>query len=131
MEPLIQYTKTEDGVDIADCVQGEGPQRLHMPIFFADMAGETPPERSDLSAWGLVLLECLTGRHPFEAEGAAARLMTGGGAVEIPEWLQGHRLGELLEAVTAREPVKRDVSVETLIEALDGGGPRGARSGSS
>jgi len=45
--------------------------------------------------------------------------------VEIPEWLCGHRLGELLEAVTAREAEKRDVSVEALIEALDailGGG---------
>ncbi len=94
---------------------------LGTPLYAApeQLAGETPTERSDLYAWGLVFLECLTGRHPFAAEGAAARLMTGGGAVEIPEWLQGHRLGELLESVTAREPAKRDVSVEALIEALD------------
>jgi class 3 adenylate cyclase len=39
--------------------------------------------------------------------------------VEIPAWLRGHRLGALLEAVTAREPAKRDVSAEGLIEALD------------
>ena len=51
---------------------------------------------SDLYAWGLIFLESLTGRHPFEEEGAAERLFTGGGAVEIPEWLRGHRLGELL-----------------------------------
>jgi class 3 adenylate cyclase len=39
--------------------------------------------------------------------------------VEIPEWLLGHRLGELLEAVTTREAEKRDLSVEALLEALD------------
>jgi hypothetical protein len=33
--------------------------------------------------------------------------------------LQGHRLEDLLASVTAREPAKRDLSVETLIEALD------------
>ena len=100
---------------------------LGTPLYAApeQLAGESATERSDLYAWGLVFLECLTSRHPFEAEGAAARLFTGGGAVEIPEWLRGHRLGELLEAVTAREVEKRDVSVESLIEALDaiaGGG---------
>ncbi len=84
---------------------------LGTPLYAApeQLAGEAATPRSDRYAWGLVLLECLTGRHPFEAEGAAARLMTGGGAVEIPEWLQGHRLGELLASVTAREPAKRDV----------------------
>jgi class 3 adenylate cyclase len=100
---------------------------LGTPLYAApeQLAGESPTERSDLYAWGLIFLECLTGRHPFEAEGAAARFLTGGGAVEIPEWLRGHRLGALLEAVMARDPDKRDVSVEALIEALDaiaGGG---------
>jgi serine/threonine protein kinase len=94
---------------------------LGTPLYAApeQLTGETPTERSDLYAWGLVFLECLTGKHPFEAEGAAARLMTGGGAVEIPAWLSEHPLGELLASVTVREPAKRDVSVEALIEALD------------
>ena len=94
---------------------------LGTPLYAApeQLAGENPTERSDLYAWGLVFLECLTGRHPFAVEGAAARLMTGGGAVEIPEWLQDHRLGELLATVTAREAEKRDASVESLIETLD------------
>ncbi|MBW2389652.1 MAG: AAA family ATPase, partial [Deltaproteobacteria bacterium] len=94
---------------------------LGTPMYAApeQLLGETATPRSDLYAWGLIFLECLTGRHPFEEEGAAARLMTGGGAVELPEWLQGHRLGALLETVTAREVEKRDVSVEALIEALD------------
>ncbi|MBW2389830.1 MAG: TOMM system kinase/cyclase fusion protein, partial [Deltaproteobacteria bacterium] len=94
---------------------------LGTPMYAApeQLLGEAATPRSDLYAWGLIFLECLTGRHPFEVEGAAARLMTGGGAVAIPEWLQGHRLGALLETVTAREAEKRDLSVEALIEALD------------
>ncbi len=100
---------------------------LGTPLYASpeQLAGERATARSDLYAWGLVFLECLTGRHPFAEAGAAARLLTGGGAVEIPEWLRGHRLGELLEAVTTREAEKRDLSVEALLEALDhiaGGG---------
>jgi TOMM system kinase/cyclase fusion protein len=100
---------------------------LGTPLYAApeQLAGESPTERSDLYAWGLVFLECLTGRHPFAGEAAMERLLTGGGAVEIPDWLREHRLGALLATVTARDPAKRDVSVEALIEALDtiaGGG---------
>src|SRR5262245_52534567 len=100
---------------------------LGTPLYASpeQLAGERATPRSDLYAWGLVFLECLTGRHPFAEASAAERLLTGGGAVEIPEWLRGHRLGELLQRVTAREAEKRDVSVEGLIEALDqvlGGG---------
>src|SRR5262245_28299873 len=100
---------------------------LGTPLYASpeQLSGERATPRSDLYAWGLIFLECLTGRHPFAEVGAAARLLTGGGAVEIPAWLRGHRLGELLETVTARQPEKRDLSVEALIEALDailGGG---------
>jgi len=95
---------------------------LGTPLYASpeQLAGEPATERADLYAWGLVFLECLTGRPPFAEEGAAARLLTGGGAVEIPEWLRGHRLGELLERVTVREAAKRDVSSEALLEALEG-----------
>ena len=109
---------------------------LGTPLYASpeQLAGERATPRSDLYAWGLIFLECLTGRHPFAEAGAAARLLTGGGAVEIPAWLRGHRLGELLEAVTAREAAKRDVSVEALIEALDAdraGRPAGRARGSA
>jgi serine/threonine protein kinase len=94
---------------------------LGTPLYASpeQLAEDPATPRSDLYAWGLIFLECLTGRHSFAEAGAAARLLTGGGAVEIPAWLRGHRLGELLETVTAREAEKRDLSVEALIEALD------------
>ena len=92
-----------------------GVQTCALPI----LAGQAATERSDLYAWGLVFLECLTGRQPFPEAGALERLLAGAGAVEIPEWLRGHRLGELLERVTVREAAKRDVAVEALLEALE------------
>ncbi len=83
------------------------------------LAGEAATPRSDLYAWGLILLECLTGAPPFSEEGAAARLLTGGGVVELPAWLHEHRLGALLETVTARKAAGRELSTEELVEALD------------
>ncbi|MCH8007873.1 MAG: hypothetical protein IIC91_03335 [Chloroflexi bacterium] len=47
--PRIQYAKTEDGVDIAYCVQGEGPPLLYLSELNGDMAGET--ELDDMVRW--------------------------------------------------------------------------------
>ncbi len=81
---------------------------------FEQLEGEPPTERSDLYSWGLIFLECLTGRHAFAEKGALARLLEGGGGVAIPGWLQGHakgamggRLGgifEHLEKLSAETP---------------------------
>jgi serine/threonine protein kinase len=45
---------------------------LGTPMYAApeQLFGEAATPRSDLYAWGLVFLECLTGRHPFEEAGA-------------------------------------------------------------
>src|SRR5262249_42488646 len=39
--------------------------------------------------------------------------------VAIPAWLRPHRLGRLLEIVTAKPAEKRDVTIEGLLQALD------------
>jgi adenylate cyclase len=93
---------------------------LGTPMYAApeQLAGQAVTPRSDLYAWGLIFLECLTGRHPFAGEGGAERRFSG--SVEIPGWLRTHRLGSLLAAATARDVQQRDVSAVTLIEALDG-----------
>jgi TOMM system kinase/cyclase fusion protein len=113
---LVQGRRRKDWQTLTQTGVFEGT-----PLYAApeQLDGETPTERSDLYAWGLVFLECLTGRPPFAEAGAMERLLSGGGSVEIPEWLRGHRLGQLLETVTAREAAKRDVPIESLIEALD------------
>jgi TOMM system kinase/cyclase fusion protein len=90
------------------------------PLYLApeQLAGSPATESSDLYAWGLIFLECLTGRHPLVKQGAATRLFTGG-TLEIPTWLRSHRLGALLESVTALPVDERDATVEKLIETLD------------
>ncbi len=91
------------------------------PFYAApeQLTGGVATTRSDLYAWGLVLLECLTGSHPFDDERNVTRLLAGEGAVEIPAWLRVHRLGRALEAVTSPEVEKRDTNAQALLETLD------------
>jgi class 3 adenylate cyclase/TolB-like protein/Tfp pilus assembly protein PilF len=91
------------------------------PLYAApeQLAGEAPTPRSDLFSWGLIFLECLTGRHPIAGKGAMALLLAGGDEVEIPGWLADHRLGELLARVTAHDPERRDVTAAFLIAELE------------
>ena len=44
MEPRIQYAKTEDGVNIAYAIQGEGPPLVVLPI---------PPMAHAQRVWGI------------------------------------------------------------------------------
>jgi TOMM system kinase/cyclase fusion protein len=94
---------------------------LGTPLYASpeQLVGQPATARSDLYSWGLVFLECLTGKHPFEVAGGAARFLSRGGEVEIPGWLRGQRLGELLAHVTAREMDRRDMPIEAMIDALD------------
>lgn len=81
---------------------------LGTPAYFApeQVAGEPVGPPADVYALGMVLLECLTGRRPFEGtamEVAMARLHRD---PEIPEWLPvGWRT--LLTAMTLRLPKDR------------------------
>lgn len=83
------------------------------PLYAApeQLVGGSPSQRSDLYAWGVIFLECLTGRHPLDGEWT--------GQVTVPSWLRGHALGRLLERVTAREVEKRESSAERLLRELD------------
>jgi TOMM system kinase/cyclase fusion protein len=92
------------------------------PLYAApeQLWGKSASARSDLYSWGLILLECLLGKHALEgnAEAGVLRVVGGGEKVPIPEWLQGQRLGRLLETVTAPEVEKRDVTVDGLLRAM-------------
>ena len=92
------------------------------PLYAApeQLWGDSATARSDLYAWGLILLECLLGRHVLEgnAQAGVLRVVGGGECVPIPEWLHGQRLGRLLETVTAPEVEKRDVTVDGLLRAI-------------
>jgi hypothetical protein len=81
---------------------------LGTPAYFApeQVAGEPVGSPADIYALGIVLIECLTGRKPFEGtamEVAMARLAR---APEIPAEV-GDDWHALLEAMTRRQPEQR------------------------
>ena len=84
------------------------------------LRGEPPTTRSDLYSWGLVFLECLTGELVMQGGSGHEVIMRqlGPEPVAIPAALRKQRLGRLLQVVTAKQVEKRDVTIETLFEAL-------------
>lgn len=96
---------------------------LGTPAYCApeQLRSEQVTERTDLYAWGLTFLECLTGK----------RVMTGATLQEVlykqlkpdpiplPEWLEQHRLGPLLRKVTQKDPGARNVTAQGLLQELE------------
>jgi TOMM system kinase/cyclase fusion protein len=98
------------------------PQVMGTPSYAApeQLRGERASTRSDLYSWGLVFLECLTGE--LAVDGATVQEIIfkqlGPEPIHIPTWLRKHRLGGVLQAVTAKQVEKRDVTIEGLFQAL-------------
>ncbi len=85
------------------------------------LRGEPASTRSDLYSWGLVFIECLTG-EPAMGRGSPAEILhrqLDARPVPIPEIVRGSPLGKLLEVVTAKRVLERDVTAEGLLRALD------------
>ncbi|WP_437734533.1 nSTAND1 domain-containing NTPase [Sorangium sp. So ce1335] len=84
--------------------------------------GFPPTARSDLYAWGLVFLECLTGRRPGCGtcpDGAALPPPESGEPARIPRALLEHPLGAILRRATIEDVTARDVTADDLLTALD------------
>ncbi len=96
---------------------------LGTPAYCApeQLRSEQVTERTDLYAWGLIFLECLTGQ----------RVITGATLQEVlykqlkpdpipfPEWLEQHRLGPLLRKATQKDPEARAVTAQGLLLELE------------
>jgi TOMM system kinase/cyclase fusion protein len=85
------------------------------------LRGERPTPRSDIYSWGLVYLECLTGKRVFQGSTSADiifRQLSPEPAV-IPPFIAAHPLGELLRRATAKEPGARDVTTVDLLRELE------------
>jgi tetratricopeptide (TPR) repeat protein/tRNA A-37 threonylcarbamoyl transferase component Bud32 len=95
---------------------------LGTPAYSApeQLRGEPPTPRSDLYAWGLIFLECLTGEHALGSAPAQEILhrQLGPDPVPIPAALEGHELGRVLRIATERNVEKRDLSAEEALAAL-------------
>lgn len=77
--------------------------------------------RADLFSWGLVFIECLTGKAVYAANSQAEAIyrQLGPDPVPIPAALERHPLGELLIRATLKDVNARDVTASGLLEALE------------
>lgn len=88
------------------------------------LRGDTPTAKTDLYAWGLVLLECLTGTNPLAAGsvGEIFQKQLSPSPVEIPQQLQTHAIGTILRWVLNKTASRRASSAAHVLqrfEALD------------
>jgi TOMM system kinase/cyclase fusion protein len=101
------------------------------------LRGETPTPRTDIYAWGLVFLECITGRRAIPGSTLAEIYHQHLSALEIPlpGGLVGHPLGDFLRRVLRKSPAERAsdaarlhaelqrLPLGDLVGALQDGGP--------
>lgn len=98
-------------------------ESLGTPSYAApeQLRGQPPTPRSDLYAWGLVFLECLTGKRVYEGATVAEVIFQQLSAepVAIPAAIAAHPVGKLLQKATAKDPSQRTVSAEVLLRQLE------------
>lgn len=82
------------------------------------LRGEPPTLKSDLYAWGLLFLECLTGSPAIHGETMAEvfHQQLGAWEVPIPPALVGHPLADFLRRVLRKNPVERAENAAALYD---------------
>src|SRR5438046_1968135 len=108
---------------------------LGTPAYAApeQLRGEPVSTRSDLYAWGLILLECLTGELALHGQSMHEVIVQqlSPEPVPIPPSIRNGRLRRLLHRVTEKRGERRDVTIEALLQTLsmidaeEGHAPRG------
>jgi TOMM system kinase/cyclase fusion protein len=98
-------------------------ESIGTPAYAApeQLRGLTPAPRSDLYAWGLIFLECLTGRRVIEGATPADVIFKqlSPEPIPIPAAIAAHPLGDLLRRVTVKEAEARNVTAEGLLKELE------------
>ncbi len=114
-EDLVKITKTQEV--------------LGTPTYAApeQLRGEPVTARSDLYSWGLIFLECLTGKRAVDGPTLQAVIFKqlGPEPITIPAWLEHHRLGRLLRRVTNKNPDLRDINAQIIMRELDASAAEG------
>lgn len=93
---------------------------LGTPAYAApeQLIGQSPTVKFDLYAWGLILLECLTGRPAITGHSlneVVCRQLAGD-TIRLPRWLGQHPVAELLEKVLTRSPMARMANVNQVYD---------------
>jgi TOMM system kinase/cyclase fusion protein len=114
---FVSQVAEQEQARITDTGQMLGTPRYAPP---EQLRGVAPTTRSDLYSWGLVLLECLSGRPavPGSSLPEIVSQQIAFTPVPLPPMLQGHPLGELLSRVLVKDVSKRDVTAEGVLHWL-------------
>jgi len=90
------------------------------PVYSApeQLRGEPPSVKSDLYAWGLILIECLTGKNVIQGENVAHILQQqlSEEHIVLPTSILKHPLGNLLRRVLMKNPVLRAGNTKLIYE---------------
>ncbi|MTI32495.1 TOMM system kinase/cyclase fusion protein [Xanthovirga aplysinae] len=86
------------------------------------LRGEPPTIKSDLYAWGLILLECLSGETVMRGDSIAEvfQQQLSAANVPFPPSIAGHPLADLLRRVLEKNPRLRIANAPTLFEEYTG-----------
>lgn len=96
---------------------------LGTPLYAApeQLRGEPVSFKSDIYAWGLLFLECITGKSPFSGQTVAAvvQQQLTKAPVPLPAALVNHRLGMLLRWVLEKDAIRRAGNIPVILSHLE------------
>lgn len=115
---LTQETRREEGARLTLTNESIGTPSYAAP---EQLRGLPLTPRSDLYAWGLVFLECLSGKRVIDGATVAEVVFKqlSPDPIPIPAHLEGHPLGNILRRVTAKDPMAREATAASLLRELE------------
>ena len=95
-------------------------ETIGTPAYSApeQLRGEPPTTKSDLYAWGLILLECLVGSPVMRGDsvGEVFEQQLSANQVPLPPAIAEHPLGKLLRNVLEKNPLNRSADAHRVAE---------------
>jgi len=115
---VLEEHRDESYMELTSAGQVHGTPAYMAP---EQLRAEPPTPKSDIYAWGLVFIECLTGKRVVVRDSYVETLAAqiSDEPVEIPMELKKSPCGNLLRKAVAKELLMRYDNVGELIEELD------------